>query len=149
MPRCRPRLDNSHYHLDHTCGGTALSLSNVITHEKSPAYWKAVDQEGVLEPTRYISGDTILNIGGVEIQALYLGMSHTDTLYAFHSRVIIRRNNPMFTAFAVDLLDTAAPGFDTVITNRSSVQLCGCCPGFHNTILWLTKADNRNRIEVP
>jgi len=57
---------------------------NVIAHEKSEFYWAAVDSTGVLEPTRHISGDTTLNIGGIEIQALYHGLSHTDTLYGFH-----------------------------------------------------------------
>ena len=38
----------------------------------------------MLPPTRLIAGDTVLTIGGVEIRALYMGLSHTDTLYAFH-----------------------------------------------------------------
>jgi glyoxylase-like metal-dependent hydrolase (beta-lactamase superfamily II) len=94
----------SHYHLDHTRGGAMLAPANVIAHEKCPVYWKAVDHEGVLEPTRYISGDTVLNIGGVEIQALYLGLSHTDTLYAFH----IPSERLVFTA-DLGLVKTVAP----------------------------------------
>lgn len=74
----------SHFHLDHTQGGAVLTPTNVVAHEKCPTYWKELDHRQVLQPTRYISGDTMLNIGGVEIHALYLGLSHTDTLYAFH-----------------------------------------------------------------
>lgn len=105
----------SHYHLDHTRGGGVLSPSNVIAHEKSQVYWKAVDHEGVLEPTRYISGDTILNIGGVEIRALYLGMSHTDTLYAFHlpsERLVFTADLGLVKTMAPDgVPDRYAPGY--------------------------------------
>lgn len=94
----------SHYHLDHTSGGAVLEPANVIAHEKSPVYWNAVKHEGVLEPTRYISGDTVLNIGGVEIRALYLGLSHTDTLYAFH----LPSERLVFTA-DLGLVKTVAP----------------------------------------
>ncbi|MEN8179573.1 MAG: MBL fold metallo-hydrolase [Pseudomonadota bacterium] len=94
----------SHYHLDHTRGGAALSPTHIVAHEKSPVYWGAVEHDDLLEPTRYISGDTVLNIGGVEIRALYLGLSHTDTLYAFH----IPSERLVFTA-DVGLVKTVAP----------------------------------------
>jgi glyoxylase-like metal-dependent hydrolase (beta-lactamase superfamily II) len=94
----------SHYHLDHTRGGAALAPQNVIAHEKCADYWKAVDHEGVLEPTRYIEGDNVLNIGGVEIRVLYLGLSHTDTLYAFH----LPSERLVFTA-DLGLVKTVAP----------------------------------------
>lgn len=94
----------SHYHLDHTRGGAMLNPVNVIAHEKSPMYWNAVNHQGVLEPTRYISGDTTLNIGGVEIRALYLGLSHTDTLYAFY----LPSEHLVFTA-DLGLVKTVAP----------------------------------------
>jgi glyoxylase-like metal-dependent hydrolase (beta-lactamase superfamily II) len=94
----------SHYHLDHTRGGDVLAPQEVIAHEKCPVYWRAVGQEGVLEPTRYIAGDTVMNIGGVEIRALYLGLSHTDTLYAFH----IPSERLVFTA-DVGLVKTVEP----------------------------------------
>lgn len=94
----------SHYHLDHTKGGAILAPMNVIAHEKCPTYWNAVQHDGVLEPTQYISGDTVLNIGGVEIRAFYLGLSHTDTLYAFH----IPSERLVFTA-DLGLVKTVAP----------------------------------------
>lgn len=105
----------SHYHLDHTSGGAALAPTNVIAHEKSPAYWKEVDRTGVLEPTRYIAGDTILNIGGVEIRALYMGLSHTDTLYAFHipsERLVFTADLGLVKTMAPDgVPDRYAPGY--------------------------------------
>jgi len=94
----------SHYHLDHTGGGAVLAPDEIIAHEKSPQYWKDFEHKNLLEPTRYISGDTVLNIGGVEIRALYLGLSHTDTLYAFH----IPSERLVFTA-DLGLVKTVAP----------------------------------------
>ncbi len=94
----------SHYHLDHTRGGAVLAPEEVIAHEKCPVYWKDFEHRDLLEPTRYISGDTVLNIGGVEIRALYLGLSHTDTLYAFY----IPSERLVFTA-DLGLVKTVAP----------------------------------------
>jgi glyoxylase-like metal-dependent hydrolase (beta-lactamase superfamily II) len=105
----------SHYHLDHTRGGAALEPVNVIAHEKCPVYWNAVDHKDVLIPTRYISGDTVLNIGGVEIRALYLGLSHTDTLYAFHipsERLVFTADLGLVkTVEPVGVPDRYAPGY--------------------------------------
>lgn len=105
----------SHYHLDHTRGGALLAPVNVIAHEKSPLYWKEVDRAGVLEPTRYIAGDTALNIGGMEIRALYMGLSHTDTLYAFHlpsERLVFTADLGLVKTMAPDgVPDRYAPGY--------------------------------------
>lgn len=94
----------SHYHLDHASGGAALAPKHVIAHERCPAYWKVVDHPDLLEPTRYVAGDTSLRIGGVEIRALDLGLSHTDTLFAFH----IPSERLLFTA-DLGLVRTVAP----------------------------------------
>ncbi len=105
----------SHYHLDHTRGGAKLAPEHIIAHEKSPRYWNDVEHEGVLEPTHYISGDTVLNIGGVEIHALYLGLSHTDTLYAFHfpsERLVFTADLGLVkTVPPVGVPDRYAPGY--------------------------------------
>lgn len=105
----------SHYHLDHTRGGAILAPENIIAHRKNPRYWNDVEHEGVLEPTRYISGDTILNIGGIEIHALYLGLSHTDTLYAFHfpsERLVFTADLGFVkTVQPVGVPDKYAPGY--------------------------------------
>jgi len=105
----------SHYHLDHTRGGSVLAPENVIAHEKCQVYWKAINHDGVLTPTRYISGDTVLNIGGVEIRALDLGLSHTDTLFAFHipsERLVFTADLGLVKTMAPDgVPDRYAPGY--------------------------------------
>lgn len=105
----------SHYHLDHTSGGAALNPAHVIAHEKSPQYWKEVDHKSVVKPTQYIAGDTVLNIGGVEVRALYMGLSHTDTLYAFHlpsQRLIFTADLGLVKTMAPDgVPDRYAPGY--------------------------------------
>lgn len=74
----------SHYHLDHTEGGAALKPQEIVAHAECPTYWADVDASRVLAPTKLIEGDQTLTIGGVEIQLLYLGKTHTDTLYAVY-----------------------------------------------------------------
>ena len=78
----------SHYHLDHVRGGQHLHPKHVLTHAQTPRYWKELapwhhDRFG-LKPTRLLRGDQILRVGDRKIQLLYLGKSHTDTLYAFY-----------------------------------------------------------------
>ena len=77
----------SHYHLDHVRGGAPLKPARVIANAKCPGYWAALDASrthDILPATELISGDQRYLIGGVEIQLLDLGLSHTDTLYAFY-----------------------------------------------------------------
>ena len=74
----------SHYHLDHTEGGAALEPQEVMAHQECPTYWADLDASRVLPPTKLIEGDQTLTIGGVEIQLLDLGKTHTDTLYAVY-----------------------------------------------------------------
>jgi glyoxylase-like metal-dependent hydrolase (beta-lactamase superfamily II) len=105
----------SHYHLDHTSGGAELAPLNVIAHEKCQTYWNAVAHKAVMSPTRTISGDTVLVIGGVEIRALYMGLSHTDTLYAFHlpaQRLVFTADLGLVRTMAPDgVPDRYAPGY--------------------------------------
>ena len=116
----------SHYHLDHTRGGAALAPTEVIAHEKSPAYWKPYDHHGVLEPTRLISGDTTLTIGGVEIRALYMGLSHTDTLYAFHlpsERLVFTADLGLVKSVApVGVPDRYAPGYLAALNRLAALD---------------------------
>jgi glyoxylase-like metal-dependent hydrolase (beta-lactamase superfamily II) len=78
----------SHYHLDHVVGGSALAPHNVVAHKRCPEYWADLadepDTHDILAPTELIEGDQKRVIGGVEIVLLYLGHSHTDTLYAYY-----------------------------------------------------------------
>lgn len=105
----------SHYHLDHTRGGAVLAPTEVMAHEKCPTYWKEFEHQDVFNPTRFMAGDTTLNIGGVEIRALYLGLSHTDTLYAFHlptERLVFTADLGLVRSVApVGVPDRYAPGY--------------------------------------
>jgi glyoxylase-like metal-dependent hydrolase (beta-lactamase superfamily II) len=98
------RLVYSHYHLDHTRGGESLAPIEVVAHEKCPSYWAPIEHDDVVRPTRLIRGDTDLSLGGVEVRALYMGPSHTDTLYAFY----LPGERVLFTA-DLGLVKTVAP----------------------------------------
>lgn len=77
----------SHHHLDHVKGGGALEPGQVLAHEKCPVYWAdqpVTETDGIARPTRLLTGNEELLIGGVRINLLHLGASHTDTLYAVH-----------------------------------------------------------------
>ena len=75
----------SHHHLDHVRGGAILEPEEVIAHEDCPDRWKELGAEDdVLPATKLIEGDQTLTIGGVELKLLYMGNSHSDTMYAVH-----------------------------------------------------------------
>lgn len=105
----------SHFHLDHARGGAALAPTEVIAHEKCPTYWREFEHGDVLEPTRFITGDTNLNVGGVELRGLYMGLSHTDTLYAFHlpsERLVFTADLGLVRSVApAGVPDRYAPGY--------------------------------------
>jgi len=94
----------SHYHHDHVAGGALLQPVEVIGHEKCTQYWKENGITDVAPITKPIAGDQTLTIGGIEIRALYLGRSHSDTLYAFH----FPAERTVFTA-DLGLVRTAPP----------------------------------------
>lgn len=74
----------SHYHLDHVGGAGLLEAERVLTHEKTAAYWRDLQYEPGVAITGELKGDTTLAVGGETLRLLYLGRSHTDTLYAFY-----------------------------------------------------------------
>jgi len=77
----------SHFHLDHVRGAAVLEPRHVFAHRKCPDYWKDFEPDStaeVLAPTDLIEGDTSLTIGGVGIELLDVGLSHTDTLFVIH-----------------------------------------------------------------
>jgi glyoxylase-like metal-dependent hydrolase (beta-lactamase superfamily II) len=73
----------SHNHLDHIGGAAALHPSEVIGHRKLMEYVADWPGAQVLPVTREIDGDLDLQLGAVRVQLLYLGHSHSDTLYAY------------------------------------------------------------------
>ncbi|MBI3651599.1 MAG: MBL fold metallo-hydrolase [Acidobacteria bacterium] len=116
----------SHYHLDHTRGGAVLAPTEVIAHEKCPTYWQEFEHQDVLEPTRLIAGDTTLNIGGGEIKALYMGLSHTDTLYAFHlpsERLVFTADLGLVKSVApAGVPDRYAPGYLAALNRLAALD---------------------------
>lgn len=74
----------SHFHLDHVRGADALHPEHVVAHQRCPGYWndfKRAATVDILEPTDLIEGDTTITVGGVDIELLDVGLSHTDTLF--------------------------------------------------------------------
>jgi glyoxylase-like metal-dependent hydrolase (beta-lactamase superfamily II) len=74
----------SHYHKDHTEGGRLLDPEEVWCHERCAAYFRDLASPDILPPTRTLDGDETVRFGGLTLHLLYLGKSHTDTLYAVH-----------------------------------------------------------------
>ena len=77
----------THYHVDHTNGATQLAPREVVCDVKCQRYWNELPPEDVRtvrEPTKTVDGDTQLVIGGVPIELISLGRSHTDTMYAVY-----------------------------------------------------------------
>jgi glyoxylase-like metal-dependent hydrolase (beta-lactamase superfamily II) len=76
----------SHNHLDHIRGSAALGAAEVIGHAEINllvADWPDAGK-GIAQVTRPITGDQTLQLGGVEVRALYMPFSHSHTLYGIH-----------------------------------------------------------------
>ena len=116
----------SHYHLDHTSGGDVFSPQHVVAHVKVPQYLSRVDSSDVVPPTQLIEGDENFSIGGVEFEGLYLGFSHTDTLYAFHfpeDRLLFTPDLALVrTAPPTGVPDRHAPGYDLALERVSQLD---------------------------
>src|SRR5262249_1261047 len=108
----------SHYHLDHVVGGSALEPQEVVAHRKCPEYWADLADtraaSDIMKPTVLIDGDREMTIGGTTIQLLYLGRTHTDTLYAFYlprEKVLYTTDLALIrTLFPIGGPDMYAPG---------------------------------------
>jgi glyoxylase-like metal-dependent hydrolase (beta-lactamase superfamily II) len=74
----------SHAHLDHIGGASELAPSEVIAHRDVRRYLADWPDADVLPITRELDGDAEVQLGRVSVRALYLGRSHTDTLYAYY-----------------------------------------------------------------
>ena len=74
----------SHNHLDHIQGAAELHPTEVIAHRRVMQYVADWPEASVLPVTQALDGDSEMQLGAVRVRLLYLGHSHTDTLYAFH-----------------------------------------------------------------
>ncbi|MBZ0253746.1 MAG: MBL fold metallo-hydrolase [Candidatus Methylomirabilis sp.] len=116
----------THYHLDHAMGGAPLRPGRVIAHEKCPQYWEAAGARDVLPPTELIAGDRTLEIGGVRIDLLYAGLSHSDTLYAIHlpgERLLHTADMGLVRAVPpVGVPDRYGPGYEAALERLADLE---------------------------
>lgn len=107
----------SHNHLDHIRGSTVFAGAEVIGHKdvnQLVSDWKQAAAT-VAVVTRVISGDETLQLGNLEVRALYLPFSHSQTLYGFHilSADAVFAPDTMFVKMVppFDFPDFYYPGF--------------------------------------
>jgi glyoxylase-like metal-dependent hydrolase (beta-lactamase superfamily II) len=107
----------SHNHLDHIRGSAMFSGAEVIGHADTNELvrdWPEAGQ-GVAAVTRPITGDQTLQLGGLEVHALYMPFSHSHTLYGFHvpSAGVVYAPDMMFvkTLPPFDFPDFYYPGY--------------------------------------
>lgn len=93
----------------------------------------------------------MLNIGGIEIRALYLGLSHTDTLYAFHipsQRLVFTADLGLVkTAPPVGVPDKYAPGYDRAINRIINIDFDIFVPSLFDYGVKQDLVDWRNMME--
>lgn len=107
----------SHNHLDHIRGSTLLGATEVIGHgdvNQLVGDWPEAGRD-IAAVTRAITGDQTLDLGGVEVQALYMPNSHSHTLYGFYipSAGVVFAPDMMFvkTLPPFDFPDFYYPGY--------------------------------------
>ncbi|MEM7157663.1 MAG: MBL fold metallo-hydrolase [Myxococcota bacterium] len=74
----------SHYHLDHVGGAAELSPTQILVHEDAPHFWAEAAPRELATPTRYVTGEPTLEIGGVQIELVDTSAAHSATLYALY-----------------------------------------------------------------
>jgi glyoxylase-like metal-dependent hydrolase (beta-lactamase superfamily II) len=116
----------SHSHLDHASGGSVLEAKNIIAHKACAARWADLQPKDVATPTQYLEGDQTITVGGMDIQLIDLGKSHSDGMFAFH--VPSKR-----------LLHTVDFGFVKVIPPGGIPD--AYLPGYEKGLARLTKLD--------
>lgn len=107
----------SHNHLDHVRGSAIFTGAEVIGHADVNMLVKdwPVAGQGIASITKTITGDQTLQIGGVEVRALYMPYSHSHTLYGFFvpSAGVVYAPDMMFvkTLPPFDFPDFYYPGY--------------------------------------
>lgn len=107
----------SHNHLDHVRGSALFTGAEVIGHADVNMLVKDWPEagKGIAPVTRAIAGDQTLDLGGVEVQALYMPYSHSHTLYGFFvpSASVVFAPDMMFvkTVPPFDFPDFYYPGY--------------------------------------
>lgn len=107
----------SHNHLDHVRGSALFSGAEVIGHADVNMFVKDWPEagKGIASVTHPISSDQTLDLGGLEVQALYMPHSHSQTLYGFYvpSASVVFAPDMMFvkTLPPFDFPDFYYPGY--------------------------------------
>jgi len=97
----------SHNHLDHIRGSVVLEAEEVIGHRLVNYFASDWAHATDIAPvTRPVDGDTVMTLGGIDVEFLYMPHSHSETIYGFHI--------PSESAvFAADMMFVrAVPPFD-------------------------------------
>ncbi|MEE4143439.1 MAG: MBL fold metallo-hydrolase [Halieaceae bacterium] len=107
----------SHNHLDHVRGSADIEAREVIGHEAVNQFVADWPREisDFAPVTRPVAGDVTLNLGGVEVDFLYMPHSHSQTLYGFHvpdANVVFAPDMMFVRAFPpFDFPDFYYPGY--------------------------------------
>jgi glyoxylase-like metal-dependent hydrolase (beta-lactamase superfamily II) len=107
----------SHNHLDHVRGSALFSGAEVIGHADVNMLVKDWPEagRGIASVTHPITGDQTLDLGGLEVQAMYMPYSHSQTLYGFYvpSAGVVFAPDMMFvkTLPPFDFPDFYYPGY--------------------------------------
>jgi glyoxylase-like metal-dependent hydrolase (beta-lactamase superfamily II) len=124
----------SHNHLDHVRGSTLFAGAEVIGHADVNMLvkdWPEAGQ-GIASVTRPITGDITLQLGGVEVQALYMPYSHSHTLYGFFvpSAGVVFAPDMMFvkTLPPFDFPDFYYPGYIRALDRLISLRAAHYVP---------------------
>lgn len=138
----------THYHLDHASGGAALNAQEIVAHERCPQYWADLATAAVAKPTRYIAGDQHWEIGGVKMELLDVGKSHTDTLYAVYfptEKILFAADLGLVKTFPpLGWPDIYTPGFIHAMERLATLEFTTFVPSHFQTG---TKADFIEHLE--
>lgn len=67
---------NTHYHTDHSGGNALYEHSEILAGSYGEAFWLLENDDNTL-PTQWISTDTILHLGGIDLEIIPIGANHT------------------------------------------------------------------------
>ena len=124
----------SHNHLDHVRGSAGLGAQEVIGHKSVNQFigdWpKAIsDFASVTQP---VEGDVTLNLGGIDVDFLYMPHSHSETLYGYHVRdadVVFAPDMMFVRAFPpFDFPDFYYPGYVRAIDRLIALEAAHYVP---------------------
>jgi glyoxylase-like metal-dependent hydrolase (beta-lactamase superfamily II) len=122
----------SHNHLDHIRGAAVLKPAEIVGHEKLWSYVQDWPHDDVAQPTRTLAGDAVERIGSVEVRLVFLGHSHSDTLYAYYfpaQRVVYAPDTAFIrTMPPFGLPNWYYPGYMRALDRIAGLDFVQCVP---------------------